>query len=154
MPDLGIRPWLLRLPMAPRVRGWVMRAFGASIGSNVRVHPVVVMNAHWGHLVIEDDCYLGPSVVLDLADSLRIRRGSVLAAGAMVFTHQDAGASHGSPTAARVRTFHRPTSIGPNGFLGAGAIVLAGANIGSDSVVAAGAVVTRPVADGVTFMGR
>jgi acetyltransferase-like isoleucine patch superfamily enzyme len=130
-----------------------MRRFGARVGHNVRVHPIRVMNAAWRNLTIEDDCYLGPDTLLDLADGLVIGRGAVLAARVSVLTHQDAGSAHASPTTRRVPTFHRPTHIGAFGFVGIGAIVLAGCDVGDGAVVGAGAVVTRPVPDCTTVTG-
>ena len=44
--------------------------------------------------------------------------------------------------------------IGDNVWLGGGAIVLAGVTIGADSVVGAGAVVTRDVPPGVVVVGN
>ena len=50
-----LRPWLLGLPIGPaRRRNWLIR-FGATVGSNVRVHPIRVMNANWHNLTIADD---------------------------------------------------------------------------------------------------
>jgi acetyltransferase-like isoleucine patch superfamily enzyme len=148
-----LRPWLLGLPIGPvRRRSWLIR-FGATIGSNVRVHPIRVMNANWRNLTIEDDCYLGPDVLLDLADEIRIGRGAVLAARVSVMTHQDAGAAHDSPTAARVPTFHRPTRIGSYSFVGIGAIVLAGCDVGDGAIVGAGAVVTKSIQSGGKGLG-
>lgn len=151
--ELGVRPWLLTLPMPPRIRGLAMSAFGAQVGRNVRVHPVTVMNAGWKRLSIGDDVYVGPACILDLSAPLTIGRGAVIAAGVALVTHQDAGASHGSPTAVRIGTFTRETAIGQFAFIGAGAIVLAGADVGAGAVVGAGSVVTRPVPAGTTVTG-
>jgi len=151
LPEL--RPWLLGLPLGPTRRRRLLIRFGARIGSNVRIHPLRVMNADWQNLTIEDDCYLGPDVLLDLADEIRIGRGAVLAARVSVMTHQDAGAGHDSPTVARVPTFHRPTSIGSHAFVGIGAIVLAGCDVGEAAIIGAGAVLTRSVPAARTALG-
>jgi len=137
--------------MPPPTRGRLIRRFGGSIGSNVRVHPITIMNAGWANLVIEDDCYVGPDCILDLSAKLTIRRGSVLAAGVAVMTHQDAGSSHGSPTAQRIGTYSRPLTIGPHAFLGVHATVLA--DVGEQSAVGAGAVVIRSTPNGRTVVG-
>ncbi|GAA2513952.1 sugar O-acetyltransferase [Pilimelia columellifera] len=48
----------------------------------------------------------------------------------------------------------RPITIGDNVWLGAGVIVLAGVSIGRDTVVGAGAVVTRDLPDSVVAVGN
>ena len=48
----------------------------------------------------------------------------------------------------------QPITIGDNVWLGGGVIVLPGVTIGSDSVVGAGAVVTRDLAEGVVAVGN
>jgi maltose O-acetyltransferase len=48
----------------------------------------------------------------------------------------------------------RPIAIGDNAWLGGGAIVLPGVTIGADSVIGAGAVVTRDVPPGVVALGN
>ncbi|HET7490045.1 MAG TPA: sugar O-acetyltransferase [Acidimicrobiales bacterium] len=47
-----------------------------------------------------------------------------------------------------------PIAIGDNAWLGGGAIVLAGVTIGADTVVGAGAVVTRSLPPGVVAVGN
>ena len=131
----------------------MLRAFGAHIGSNVRIHPVRVMNAHWRNLRIEDDCYVGPDVLLDLADRLTLRKGAVVAVRAALMTHQDAGEAHGSPTTALVPTFSAPLEVGAYAFVGVGATVLARTGIGAGAVVGAGSVVTKPVLPGQVVTG-
>lgn len=151
--ETGFRPWVLGLPMPPRVRGFVLRSFGARIGANVRVHPLAVINPRWPNLAIEDDCYVGRDVLLDLSARLVIRRGTVIAARAMIFTHQDAGHAHRSPTVLQLPSKTEPTELGPHAFIGAGATLLAGARIGDGSIVGAGAVVVRAVGDGERVVG-
>lgn len=148
-----LRPWLLTLPIGPPRRGQLLARFGVTVGSVVRVHRIQVMNAGWRHLTLEDDCYVGPDVLLDLTDRIHIGRGAVLAARVSVVTHQDAGAAHHSPAADRVPTFRRATRIGAYAFVGTGAIILAGCHVGDGAVVGAGAVVTRPVAAGAKVAG-
>lgn len=148
-----LRPWLIGLPIGTtRRRAWMVR-FGATIGSVVRVHRILVMNPEWRHLTIEDDCYIGPDVLLDLADEIHIGRGAVIAARVSVITHQDAGTGHASPTTERVPTFHSPTRIGAYAFVGLGAVILAGCDVGEGSIVSAGAVVTKPVSAGSMVAG-
>jgi maltose O-acetyltransferase len=52
------------------------------------------------------------------------------------------------------REFGRPVTIGRNVWIGGGAIILPGINIGDDAVIGAGSVVTRDVPAGATAMGN
>lgn len=146
-----MRSWLIRAPLPPRTRGRLLRRFGANIGKNVRVHPITVMDAGWSNLVIRDDVYVGPDCILDLSAQLEIGRGAVLAAGVAIMTHQDAGSSHRSPTAARIGNYVRPVKVGEYAFVGVRGVILA--DVGDGSIVGAGAVVTKPVPAGVKVVG-
>lgn len=55
---------------------------------------------------------------------------------------------------ARGMEFGKPIKIGRNVWIGGGAILLPGVNIGDDAVIGAGSVVTRDVAPGATVMGN
>ncbi|MEA2427574.1 MAG: maltose O-acetyltransferase, partial [Thermoleophilaceae bacterium] len=48
----------------------------------------------------------------------------------------------------------KPIDIGPNAWLGGGALVCPGVTIGADSVIGAGSVVTRDVPAGVVAVGN
>ena len=54
----------------------------------------------------------------------------------------------------RSREYAKPVSIGADVWVGGGAIILPGVTIGSRSVIGAGSVVTRDVADGVFAAGN
>jgi len=48
----------------------------------------------------------------------------------------------------------RPVVIGPNAWIGGGAIILAGVTVGARAIVGAGSVVTRDVADDAVVVGN
>ena len=48
----------------------------------------------------------------------------------------------------------KPIRIGSNVWIGGGAIILPGVNIGDDAIVGAGAVVTKDVPKGATVVGN
>jgi maltose O-acetyltransferase len=50
--------------------------------------------------------------------------------------------------------FGRPIHIGRNVWIGGGALIMPGVNIGDDAIIGAGAVVTRDVPNGVTAAGN
>ena len=139
----------------PRLRGRLLRALGASVGRNVRVHDSTFINLESGfsHLRLADDVHVGTECLLDLTDVLTIEAGAVLGPRVCVLTHQDAGAHHGAPLAQVLGTFQRPTVIGEGAFVGAGSTLLCGVRIGAHAVVAAGSVVTEDVPAGTVVAG-
>jgi acetyltransferase-like isoleucine patch superfamily enzyme len=125
-----------------RLRAWYLRKLGAKIGSNTRIHPIEFMNAEsgFGGLIIGSNCYLGPGVLIDLAGEICIRDGAVISTRAVLLSHEDPGASHGSPLCKYFPPSKRTTLIGTHCWLGAASIVIAGTEIGEQCVVAAGSV--------------
>ncbi|MEM6749352.1 MAG: hypothetical protein AAGA57_09445 [Planctomycetota bacterium] len=105
---------------------------------------------------IGDGAYLGRFCVIGAAD---IGAGAKLADRVQVLSgrrHHQAAADDESQaaTAGRIDAdgvrFER-VSVGPGAWIGADAVVMV--DVGADTVVGAGAVVTRPVADGQTVAG-
>lgn len=87
---------------------------------------------------IGENCWIGAFTIIDGSGGLRIGRGCDIAAGAQIYTH--------STVSRAISEGHRPverasSEIGEYVHVGAGAVLLMGARIGSHSVVAAGAVV-------------
>jgi carbonic anhydrase/acetyltransferase-like protein (isoleucine patch superfamily) len=109
---------------------------------------------------------LGPDPVLRIGDRCVIGRGSHIVAHASVaigddvytgpyvyITDQNHGYSDPGEPIGRQVPVNRPVSIGAGSWLGAGAIVLPGARIGRNVVVAAGAVVRGEVPDHCVVAG-
>jgi len=89
---------------------------------------------------IADDVWVGAFCVLDaMHDVLTIGEGSVIAAGAHVYTHSSVWRTRGEPASID----HAPTHIGARVSVCANATVLMGCCIGDGAVVAAGAVVVE-----------
>lgn len=125
-----------------RCRVWLLRKLGASIGDNCRIHSVEFLNAErgFGRLRVGNDCYVGPGVLIDLAGTLELGDGTVVAARALLLSHDDAGSSHGSPLATLYPSRIYTTTIGKHCWIGAGSIVLGGTAIGEQCILAAGSV--------------
>lgn len=86
---------------------------------------------------IAPDVWIGAFCVIDAAhDDLTIGDGSVIAAGAQVYTHSTVRRTRGEGPLE-----HAPTKIGSRVSVCAGAIVLMGCEIGDGAVIGAGAVV-------------
>jgi len=89
-------------------------------------------------------------IILDVA-RVTIGKGTQIGPGVQILT-----ADH--PRDAEVRLsgleLGRPISIGANGWIGGGAIILPGVSIGDDAIVGAGSVVTRDVPPGAVVVGN
>ena len=96
------------------------------------------------HLSIGPSCYFGPDILLDLSDFISLGSHVSLSPRVTILTHADPG-----PGGYLERNFYpgmtAPVHIEDHVWVGAGALLLPGVRIGSGSVVAAGAVVTRDV---------
>lgn len=140
---------------SPYLRARLLGLAGATVGRNVRVHAIRLVNLESGftNLRIDDDAHVGTECLIDLSDAVHIGRGAVLAPRVMVLTHQDAGRHHGSLVAEVIGTRLEPTTIGPGAFVGAGATVLCGVHVGHHAVVGAGAVVIADVPPGRSVVG-
>ncbi len=110
--------------------------FFVDYGSNIHLGRGVFMN--YGCVLLDvcpvrigDDTQLGPGVQILTAD--HPRDPAERAAGV---------------------EFGKPVTIGSNVWIGGGAIILPGVNIGNDAIVGAGSVVTKDVAAGVTVAGN
>lgn len=131
----------------------ILAMFGASVGGGTVIHgPLVIHNAaiDYRNLRIGDGVHLGRLTIIDLAEAVVLEEDSVVSMGSTILTHSDVG---DRPLADRYPRQTAPIRIGPGAYLGANATVLPGCDIGRESVVGAGAVVTRPVPDGERVVG-
>lgn len=104
------------------------------------------------HLRIGPSCYFGPDVLLDLSDVISLGSHVSLSPRVTILTHADPGTGgyleqHFYPS------MTAPVHIEDDVWVGAGAVLLPGVRIGTGSVVAAGAVVTRDVAPQTVVAG-
>ncbi len=98
---------------------------------------------------LEQDVYIGPYSCIGWA---RIGRDTLIASNVQVLSGPAAHGIADLETPIRLQPGKpQQVSIGENCWLGAGVIVMA--DIGRDTVVAAGAVVTKPLPDGVIAAG-
>jgi acetyltransferase-like isoleucine patch superfamily enzyme len=131
----------------------VLAAFGADIaGPGVLHGPLTIHNADGGYenLRIGHNVHLGRDVLLDLTAPLQIDTDATVSMGCTLLTHADIG---DRPLASELPRRVAATTVGEGAYLGANVTVLAGCHIGRRAVVGAGAVVTRPVPDGVRVAG-
>lgn len=145
---------VLRLVPHPRWRAWVIRLLGAKIGQGVRVHSCKFINHELGfsNLAIGSGVYLGPDCLLDLAGPLQIGDRATVSARCVLMTHSDPGASHGNALSHRFPPSRLGCRIGADAWVGVGAVMLQGSDVGARSIVGAASLVLGPLpADSVCF---
>jgi acetyltransferase-like isoleucine patch superfamily enzyme len=131
----------------------ILVQFGATLGPETVLHgPLVVHNASddYRNLRIGRKVHIGRLVILDLTEPIVLGDEAVVSMGTTILTHSDVG------DRALSKRFPRksaPIAIGPGAYLGANVTVLSGCDIGSGSMVGAGAVVVNPVPDGALVAG-
>jgi acetyltransferase-like isoleucine patch superfamily enzyme len=95
-----------------------------------------------GDVVSGDHSWIGPFCMLDGTGGLRIGRYCSVAMGAQLQTHDTV---KWALSGGRLAYEYSPVTIEDHCFIGAQAVVTRGVTVGTESVVAAGAVVTRDV---------
>jgi acetyltransferase-like isoleucine patch superfamily enzyme len=132
---------LLLTSTAPRP---ILCQFGARIEPGTIHGPLVIHNAarDYSNLRIGRRVHLGRDVLLDLSAPLTIEDEATVSMRATILTHQDLG---DRPLSKRYPRKVEATTIGTGAYVGAGAVILCGCNVGEKAVVGAGAVVIRRV---------
>jgi acetyltransferase-like isoleucine patch superfamily enzyme len=135
---------VLRALPHPRWRAAFLRLLGASVGEGVRVHSCRFLNHELGfaNLRLGEGVYVGADCLLDLAAPLQVGARATLSARCILLTHTDPGASHGNALAAIYPPSRRGCRVGADAWIGAGAVLVEGADVGERSAVGAGSVVT------------
>ena len=117
--------------------------FGAKLGKGINFKDkLLIDNAKkdFSNLEIGNKCYIGKNVFFDLADKVILEDECVISANVTILSHSDCGARAMSKWYPRVQ---KPVKIGFGSWIGAGAVILTGVELGRCCVVAAGSVVTK-----------
>jgi putative colanic acid biosynthesis acetyltransferase WcaF len=131
--------------MAPK--RWILRRFGAKIGSRLVIKPQVWIKYPW-RLTVGDHCWIGRGAWIENLADVRLANHVCLSQQVYVCT-----GSHDH----RSRTFDlitKPVEIGNGAWIAARALVLGGVTVGANAVVAAGTVVTKDVEPGAIVAGQ
>lgn len=150
----GIYSRMLNMTLPP-IRVWMLRFAGARIGTNTVMFNIRFANLfHYGFrkLAIGNDCFIGDDVTLDVRGGICLEDKVTLSNGCTIVTHTNVGFSD-HPLQRYYPTKESPVTIKYGSYIGTGAIILPGVTIGKESVVGAGAVVTRNVPDHVMVAG-
>lgn len=159
---LGPRAKLMRTARIRNIRG---DRDCISIGSHTIIRGEVLTFAHGGRVEIGSWCYLGEGSRVWSASSIRIGDRVLISHGVNIFdnlTHPlDPVARHAQIremfTSGHPRVLdlgERPIKIHDDVWIGAGAFLMRGVQIGARAVVAAGSVVTKDVAEDAIVAGN
>jgi putative colanic acid biosynthesis acetyltransferase WcaF len=124
-----------------RLKRWLLRLFGASVGLGVVIKPHVRIKYPW-HLSIGDHSWIGEEAWIDNLAPVRIENDVCISQGVYLCT-----GSHDH----RRLTFDlivRPIVIEVEAWVATRAVVLQGVTVGSGAVVAAGSVAAKDVPSG------
>jgi len=133
----------------------ILRKFGAKIGNNCDIHsPLIIHNVQkdYSNLNVGEHCHIGKDVLLDFKDRIFIDSNVTISMRTTILTHTSV-----VPTSP-LRKERLPCSQGQviikdGAYVGANATLLEGVTIGEESIVAAGAVVTKDVPPHSTVAG-
>ena len=134
--------------LLPPFRVWLLRVFGARIGSQSVLHACSFVNVYrtgFRGLRMGHHCFVGEECMFDLASEIHCGDHVTFAERVLVLTHINVG-YRDHPLQVHLPAKHSPVRIGCGAFIGANATILAGITIGEQAVIAAGAVVTEDVA--------
>lgn len=138
----GIK-WQLSTCIVPNLpsshlRNWGMRFLGMKGGKNVKFYQGFSVRNPSG-LLIEDGVSIGPKVLLDARMGLTIRKSSVIAYDAIIWSlNHDYNDEY-------FRGKGAPVEIGAYSWICSRSIILPGVTIGEGAIVASGAIVTKDV---------
>lgn len=144
----GIYHALLSRVLLPPVRVWLMRLAGATVGTHCVIHNVHFDNLyHYGFskIRIGNSCFIGDETMMDTRGGITLEDHVTVSNRVSLLTHINVGyPSH--PLQVAYPTKEGSVLIKRGAYIGTGAIILPGMTIGEESVVGAGAVVTKDIA--------
>ena len=131
---------ILTLCVHPRLRAWILRLLGASVGQNVRIYECRLFNlsAGFSNLVIGNNVHIGTGCLIDLQGPVRIGDRTTISPRVLILSHTDPGAAHDSIWCARFQVEANGVTIGEDCWIGASATILSGTLIGAGVAVGAG----------------
>ena len=119
-----------------RWRAFLLRVFGARVGSSVHIYPAARVWAPW-NLEIGDGCGIGDGVILYSQGRIRLGAYAVISQGAHLCAGTHDYEKPGFPLVTR------PITVGAHAWLAAECFVMPGVTIGDGAVIGARAVVTK-----------
>jgi acetyltransferase-like isoleucine patch superfamily enzyme len=136
---------------------YILRYFGATIGSGVRIQaPFLIHNADhtepiYTNLTIGNDCYVGRDCIFDLMGKINIGNKVTISHRAVLNTHTNAGKSPVSYNTLKKSIGN--IKINDGAYLGSNVTVLESVFIGSNTIIGAKSLVNKDISDGFTAFG-
>ena len=103
-----------------------------------------------GEVLVGEDCWIGPNVILDGSGILTIGNRVQISAGAQIYTHDSVTNAISIDHEAITRM---ATTIGDNVYIGPNAIVEKGVTIGNNAIIGALSLVNQNVPPGAKYLG-
>jgi maltose O-acetyltransferase len=133
-----------------RIRGRLLRAFGATIGEGVLIRSGLLVLERFG-FTIGNGAFIGDGCTFDCSAPIRLGDNVFVAYGVTLVT----GTHAIGPHECRAGAFQpRGITVGDGCWIGARSVILPGVDIGSGSVVGAGSVVTRDIPPDAVVAGN
>ena len=139
--------FLTPLPFSSRIKVIILRCFGAQVGRGVVIKPRVNIHFPW-KLSVGDYSWLGEEVFILNFEPVVIGTHCCISQRAFLC----AGNHDYKDPAMPYR--NQPITVGDGAWVGAQVFVAPGANIGSETVISAGSVVTRDQPPGMVCAGN
>jgi acetyltransferase-like isoleucine patch superfamily enzyme len=122
------------------------------ISKGARIAAGAILEAYGGSIAIGENVYIGPYCVIYGHGGLRIGRDVMIAAGTKIIPANHIAYLSERPFSQLGET-RNGISIGDNVWIGSNCVVLDGVSIESNTVVAAGAVVSKSLSSGWIYAG-
>lgn len=122
----------------------VLKANGATIGINCDIETLLIFHncQDFSNLVIGDNVHLGKNCFIDLRGKVIIEDNVVVSMQTTFITHMDISKSE---LRSKYPASFNDIIIKSNSYIGANSTILQGVEVGENSLVAAGSVVTRNI---------
>lgn len=146
--------WLIRVSLPP-FRVALLRLAGATVGKDTVIMDARYTNVyHYGfsRLIIGDRCFIADEVMFDTRGGITLDDDVTLSGRVSLITHINVGFPK-HPLQKQYPTKELNVMIRSGSYIGTGAIVLPGVTVGEQSVVGAGAVVTKNIPAHVVAVG-
>ena len=127
------------------------KSFCCDIGDGLAARRNVILNiSNGGTIRLGKNVFINDNVSINSQEKIYIGDNVIIGQGVMMFDHDHDYKSFNF----RSEFKKAPITIGTGCWIGAGAIILKGSNIGNNCVIAAGTIVNRDIPDNTMFINK